>query len=107
MPLTDLVAQSAIIPALRVNGKKQAMQEIAAKAAELPEDELRVPGSRKFAWLKILKNSARNCSFHRSLIGMFLAKFTSKFNIPGPLTIPLPTLPNVPIAGRAKALGLM
>jgi PTS system nitrogen regulatory IIA component len=35
MPLTDLVAQSAIIPALRVNGKKQAMQEIAAKAAEL------------------------------------------------------------------------
>ncbi len=35
MPLTDLVVQSAIIPALKVNGKKQAMQEIAAKAAEL------------------------------------------------------------------------
>ena len=35
MPLTDLVVPSAIIPALKVNGKKQAMQEIAAKAAEL------------------------------------------------------------------------
>ena len=35
MPLVDLVAPSAIIPALKVNGKKQALQEIAAKAAEL------------------------------------------------------------------------
>ena len=35
MPLTDLVVQGAVIPALKVNGKKQAMQEIAAKAAEL------------------------------------------------------------------------
>ena len=35
MPLTDLVAQNAILPALKVNGKKQALQEIAAKAAEL------------------------------------------------------------------------
>jgi PTS system nitrogen regulatory IIA component len=35
MPLTDLVAPSAIIPALKVNGKKQALQEIAARAAEL------------------------------------------------------------------------
>jgi PTS system nitrogen regulatory IIA component len=35
MPLTDLVAPSAIIPALKVNGKKQALQEVAAKAAEL------------------------------------------------------------------------
>jgi PTS system nitrogen regulatory IIA component len=33
MPLTDLVAIDAIIPALRVNGKKQALQELAAKAA--------------------------------------------------------------------------
>ena len=29
MPLTDLVAPNAIIPALKVNGKKQALQEIA------------------------------------------------------------------------------
>jgi nitrogen PTS system EIIA component len=35
MPLTSLVAPNAIIPALKVNGKKQALQELAAKAAEL------------------------------------------------------------------------
>jgi nitrogen PTS system EIIA component len=35
MPTTELVAPNAIIPALKVNGKKQALQEIAAKAAEL------------------------------------------------------------------------
>jgi PTS system nitrogen regulatory IIA component len=35
MPITDLVAPNAILPALKVNGKKQALQEIAAKAAEL------------------------------------------------------------------------
>jgi PTS system nitrogen regulatory IIA component len=35
MPLSDLVAPNAIIPALRVNGKKQALQELAVKAAGL------------------------------------------------------------------------
>jgi PTS system nitrogen regulatory IIA component len=35
MPLNELVAPNAIIPALKVNGKKQALQELAAKAAEL------------------------------------------------------------------------
>jgi nitrogen PTS system EIIA component len=35
MPLADLVAPSAIVPALRVNGKKQTLQELAAKAADL------------------------------------------------------------------------
>jgi len=43
MPLTDLVAPQAIIPALKVNNKKQALQEIAAKAAESigrPEREI-------------------------------------------------------------------
>ena len=35
MPLTDLVAPSAIIPALKVNGKKQAIQELAGRAAKL------------------------------------------------------------------------
>jgi PTS system nitrogen regulatory IIA component len=35
MPTTDLVAPNAIIPALKVNGKKQALQEISVKAAEL------------------------------------------------------------------------
>jgi len=35
MPPTDLVSPNAIIPALKVNGKKQALQEMAAKAAAL------------------------------------------------------------------------
>ena len=35
MLLTDLVAPSAIIPALKVNSKKQILQELAAKASEL------------------------------------------------------------------------
>jgi PTS system nitrogen regulatory IIA component len=35
MPLTDLVATTAVMPALKVNGKKQAIQEIAARAARL------------------------------------------------------------------------
>ena len=35
MPTADLIAPNAILPALKVNGKKQALQEIAAKAAAL------------------------------------------------------------------------
>src|SRR5262245_65440907 len=35
MPLNDLVAPQAIIPALKVNSKKQALHELAARAAEL------------------------------------------------------------------------
>lgn len=35
MPLTDIVAPNAVIPALKVNGKKQAIQELASRAAEL------------------------------------------------------------------------
>jgi len=35
MPLTDLVAPNAILPALKVNSKKQALQELAARAALL------------------------------------------------------------------------
>lgn len=35
MTLTDLVTPSAVIPALKVNGKKQALQELAARAAAL------------------------------------------------------------------------
>jgi PTS system nitrogen regulatory IIA component len=35
MPLVDLVAPNAVIPSLKVNSKKQALQELAAKAAEL------------------------------------------------------------------------
>ena len=35
MTITDLVAPEAILPALKVNSKKQALQELAARAAEL------------------------------------------------------------------------
>ena len=35
MPLIDLVAPNAVIPALKVTSKKQAIQELAAKAARL------------------------------------------------------------------------
>lgn len=35
MPLTDLIAPNAIIPALKVNNKKQAIQELSAHAAKL------------------------------------------------------------------------
>jgi PTS system nitrogen regulatory IIA component len=42
MPLSDLVAPNAIIPALKVNGKKQALQEIAAKAADLSGQNERI-----------------------------------------------------------------
>jgi PTS system nitrogen regulatory IIA component len=35
MPLTDLVAPNAVIPALKANSKKQVLQELAARAAAL------------------------------------------------------------------------
>jgi PTS system nitrogen regulatory IIA component len=35
MPLTDIIAPNAIIPALKVNNKKQAIQELSAQAAKL------------------------------------------------------------------------
>ncbi len=37
MPLTDIVAPTAVIPALKVNNKKQAIQELAARAAALTD----------------------------------------------------------------------
>jgi len=35
MTLTDLIAPDAVVPALKVNNKKQAIQELATRAAEL------------------------------------------------------------------------
>jgi len=35
MPLNDLVAPNAVLPALKVNNKKQALHELAARAAAL------------------------------------------------------------------------
>ena len=40
-PLSDLIAPSAIIPALKVNTKKQAIQELAARAAALTDQNER------------------------------------------------------------------
>jgi PTS system nitrogen regulatory IIA component len=42
MLLTDLVAPDAVIPALKVNSKKQILQELAAKAAVLSGQSERV-----------------------------------------------------------------
>ena len=42
MPLTDLVAPNAVVPALKVNGKKQAIQELSARAAKLTGQNERV-----------------------------------------------------------------
>ena len=41
MPLNDLVAPNAVIPARKVNSKKQALQELAAKAAKLTDQNER------------------------------------------------------------------
>ena len=41
MPLTDLLTPASVVPALKVNTKKQALQELAAKAAELSGQEER------------------------------------------------------------------
>lgn len=35
MQLNDIVAPNAVVPALKVNGKKQVLQELSARAAEL------------------------------------------------------------------------
>ena len=42
MPLTDLVAPNAVIPALKVTSKKQAIQELSARAARLTGQSERV-----------------------------------------------------------------
>ena len=47
MTLTDLIAPNAVVPALKVNTKKQAIQELAARAAELT-------GQNEHAILEIL-----------------------------------------------------
>jgi nitrogen PTS system EIIA component len=41
VPLTDLIAPDAVIPALKVISKKQALQELAAKAAALTDQNER------------------------------------------------------------------
>src|SRR5260370_33171416 len=60
----------------------------------------------KFARLNPLKNSARNWSRQRSVIEKFLSSPMSQVNEPGKRKLPLPTLPKVPAAFDANALGL-
>ena len=50
-------------------------------------------GGLKLGLLKMLKNSARNCSFTDSRIGKFLNNEKSRFRKCGPRRIPLPELP--------------
>ena len=44
MPLRDLVAPNAVFPSLRVNSKKQALQELAERAARLAADGVHFVG---------------------------------------------------------------
>ena len=67
MTITDLVAPEAILSALKVNSKKQALQELAAKAAELfglSEAQIvaafGVAGSQAAGSLQFLMNGAWN-----------------------------------------------
>src|ERR1035438_2412691 len=69
--------------------------------AELTEDV----GALKFTRFDALKNSARNCTCKRSLIGKILFTPASQLNNPGARRDPFPRLPNVPTAGRANAWG--
>jgi len=52
MPITDIVAPNAIIPALKVNNKKQVIQELAARASALT-------GENERAILEVLQQRER------------------------------------------------
>ncbi|MDI3469471.1 MAG: PTS IIA-like nitrogen-regulatory protein PtsN [Pseudolabrys sp.] len=52
MLITDIVAPNAIVPALKVNNKKQVIQELAARAAELT-------GESERAILEVLQQRER------------------------------------------------
>src|SRR3984893_12837342 len=55
-----------------------------------------VTGTAKFAWFKMLKISARNCTLNDSdilLTGLFLNTEKSRFIVPGPVKIFRPALP--------------
>src|ERR1700722_8394542 len=58
----------------------------------LPEEPL-VPGVENVAVFKILKNSARNCSDMRSLMGVSFTSEKSMFHQPGPVNVFRPRLP--------------
>src|SRR5258706_8290637 len=59
-------------------------------------------GVSKLAWLRALKNSARNCVFSLSLILKFLKREKSRFESPGAVSVLRPRFPNVYWAGKEK-----
>src|SRR5437667_2715675 len=62
-------------------------------------------GLLKFAWLRMLKASARNCRFNFSFNGIRLNSDMSRFQKPGPVNLPREMLPKVPADGNRNALG--
>src|SRR5439155_5735988 len=62
-------------------------------------------GVLKFAWFKMLKNSARNCKLTASFRATRLNNEVSRLYAPGPHSAPRDTLPKVPASGSKKALG--
>src|ERR1700730_6260869 len=55
-----------------------------------------VTGTAKFAWFRMLKTSARNCTWKDSdilLTGMVLTNERSRFTVPGPVRMLRPALP--------------
>src|SRR5436309_1832485 len=63
-----------------------------------------VLGLLKCAWLKTLKNSARNSACRFSSMRKLLNAEKSQLFRPGPRTCPMPPLPNLNGAGSAKQL---
>src|SRR5262245_37983661 len=70
----------------------------------LPEKRIGF-GVSKFTWLKMLKNSARNCKATSSVTATLLNSEVSAFHDLGPRYMPRDTLPKVPVGGSKKALG--
>ena len=60
-------------------------------------------GSEKFAWLRTLKNSARNWAVRRSLIFVSFTTDKSQFLKPRSRKMLRPELPTVPNAGGVRA----
>ncbi len=65
-------------------------------------------GVLKFAWFRILKNSARNCIRIRSRIGVSFSSEKSHVVRPGPVSVSRPRFPSNPLlfGGARNAAGL-
>src|ERR1017187_1043572 len=99
--------EDALIPAktpeeLNVPGPLASVEVIRPNDA----DVTLVLGLQKFVWLKMLKNSDRNCTLTFSPSLVVLNNPMSQANMWGPRRMPLPRVPNVPMGLPAKAAGL-